>query len=361
MIRAMTVEPGRAGSAAVTEFDGPVGEGDVVVDGLAVGLCGTDREIVAGTHGEAPLGADRLVLGHEAAGVVTSAPAGSGLVAGDLVVGIVRRPDPVPCGPCSVGAWDMCRNGRYTERGIKRLHGYGAERWRIEPAFAVRVDAALFDVAVLVEPASVVAKAWDHVERIVARAPIMPRRVLVTGAGPIGLLAAMLGVHRGFEVHVLDQVVEGPKPDLVTDLGAHYHSSTVADIPEADIVIECTGAPRLVLDVVQRTGPAGVVCLTGVSTGGRTLDVDVGATNRSVVLENDVIFGSVNANRAHYEAAVAVLTDADQRWLARLLTRQVQLDSWTDGLRRQADDVKVVVDLTSDAQRHRTEVAGSPQ
>lgn len=345
MIRAMTVEPARPGSAAVTEFDSPVGDGEVVVDGLVVGVCGTDREIAAGAHGEAPPGAERLVLGHEAVGRVTSAPAESGLVPGDLVVGIVRRPDPVPCHPCSVGGWDMCRNGQYTERGIKGLHGYGAEQWRIESAFAVRVDAALSDVAVLVEPASVVAKAWDHTERIVARAPIMPRRVLVTGAGPIGLLAAMLGVRRGFEVHVLDRVVDGPKPDLVSDLGAHYHHGTVAEVPEADIVVECTGAPRVVLDVMQRTAPAGVVCLTGVSTGGRTIDVDVGATNRSIVLENDVVFGSVNANRAHYEHAAAALADADQRWLARLVTRRVPLDAWTEGLQQTADDVKVVIDL----------------
>jgi threonine dehydrogenase-like Zn-dependent dehydrogenase len=344
-MRAMTVEPGRAGSAAVTEVDGPVGEGDVLVDGLAVGICGTDVEIARGLYGTAPEGSPVLVLGHESLGRVASAREGCGLSTGDLVVGIVRRPDPVPCHPCGVGAWDMCRNGRYTERGIKDLHGYGAEQWLVEAKFAVRVDPALAEVGVLLEPASVVAKAWDHVERIAARAPISPQRVLVTGAGPIGLLAALLGVQRGLEVHVLDRVTEGPKPALVADLGATYHASRVADVPEADVVVECTGAPSVVVDVMQRTAPAGVVCLTGVSTGGRTLEVDIGATNRSIVLENDVVFGSVNANRSHYEAAAAALAAADPEWLSRLITRRVPLERWTEGLERRNDDVKVVVDL----------------
>ena len=344
-MRAMTVEPGRAGSAAVTEVDRPVGDGDVLVDGLAVGICGTDVEIADGLYGTAPAGSSLLVLGHESLGQVAEAPAGCGLAPGDLVVGIVRRPDPVPCGPCGVGAWDMCRNGRYTERGIKDLHGYGAQQWRVEPEFAVRVDPALVQVGVLLEPASVVAKAWDHVGRILARAPISPRRALVTGAGPIGLLAALLGVQRGLEVHVLDRVTEGPKPSLVAALGATYHAGRVAEVPEPDVVIECTGAPSVVVDVMQRTAPAGVVCLTGVSTGGRTLEVDVGATNRSIVLENDVVFGSVNANRSHYEAAAAALAAADPAWLAGLITRRVPLEHWPEGLARRAGDVKVVVDL----------------
>lgn len=200
-MRAMVVQPGRAGSASVAEFDGPVGQGDVLVEGLAVGICGTDMEIARGGHAAAPPGAELLVVGHESLGRVIAAPSSSGLVAGDLVVGIVRRPDPVPCGPCGLGAWDMCRNGRYTERGIKGLHGYGAEQWRVEADFAVRVYDGLGPQAVLIEPASVVAKAWDHIERILARAPVTPTRVLVTGAGPIGLLAALLATQRGFEVH----------------------------------------------------------------------------------------------------------------------------------------------------------------
>ena len=152
------------------------------------------------------------MLGHESLGRVLEAPAGSGFAAGDLVVGVVRRPDPEPCPACARGEFDFCRNGRYTERGIKELHGYGSERWTVEADYAVKLDPALEPVGMLMEPTTIVAKAWDQIERIGRRAYFAPERVLVTGAGPIGLLAALLGAQRGLEVHVLDRNTDGPKP-----------------------------------------------------------------------------------------------------------------------------------------------------
>src|SRR5690606_34169845 len=159
----------------------------------------------------------RLVLGHESLGRVLEAPAGSGFAPGDVVAGIVRHPDPIPCPNCAVGEWDMCRNGRYTERGIKEIDGFCRERFRASPDFLVPVPKGLGLVGVLTEPSSVVAKAWEHVERIGARARFEPRRCLVTGAGPIGLLAALMARQRGLDVDVLDRVTEGPKPALVRD------------------------------------------------------------------------------------------------------------------------------------------------
>src|SRR5262249_28924223 len=158
---------------------------------------------------------------HESYGEVIVAPPGGRFAVGDRIVGIVRRPDPVPCPACASGEWDMCRNGKYTERGIKGLHGFGAERFRIEPADAIKGDPALGELGVLIEPASIVAKAWDHIERIGRRFHSWePQRLLVTGAGPVGLLAAMMGVQRNYETYVLDRAREGPKLDLVRDLGA---------------------------------------------------------------------------------------------------------------------------------------------
>jgi len=288
-----------------------------LVQTLAVGVCGTDVEIVSGAYGWPPPGRDRLVLGHESLGRILEAPAGSGLSKGDLVVGIVRRPDPEPCPNCAIGEWDMCRNGRYTERGIKELDGYCSERFRLQPEFAVKVDPKLQRVGMLLEPASVLAKAWEHIERIGRRARWGPRRVLVTGAGPIGLLAALMGKQRGLEVDVLDRVTEGPKPARVRDLGAHYHTGAIRDLARrADVVIECTGVGQLVFDAVQNTPPDSIVCLTGISSGGRKLEVDMAALNKSLVLENDVIFGSVNANRRHYEKAAEALAQADTAWLS---------------------------------------------
>ena len=341
----VAVRPGVADSARLVDLPEPApAEGDVLVRALAWGICGTDREVVAGEYGAAPAGADHLVLGHESLGEVLEAPAGSGFAPGDRVVGIVRRPDPVPCAACAVGQWDMCRNGLYTEHGIKERHGFGRQRWRAGADALVGVDPALGLAGVLLEPASVVAKAWDHVDHIGHRAAWAPERVLVTGAGPVGLLAALLAVQRGFEVHVLDRVSDGPKPGLVADLGATYHDGPAQQAcPQADVVVECTGSPQVVFDVMTSTAPAGIVCLTGVSTGGRRLGVDVGALNRSMVLENDVVLGSVNANRSHYVMAADALAAADRGWLDRLLTRREPVEAWPSALAAGQDDVKVVV------------------
>src|ERR1700722_9317506 len=232
VMRALTVAPGVANSARVDDVaEPPTSDGAVLVRTLALGVCGTDREIVSGQYGWAPPGEKRLVIGHESLGKVKDAAAGCGFKAGDLVVGIVRRPDPVPCAACAAGEWDMCRNGRYTERGIKERHGYGSERFRVEPGFVVKIDPALGHLGVLLEPASILAKAWQHAVRIGHRSRAwQPRTLLVTGAGPIGLLAAMMGAQYGLDVHVCDRHRDGPKPAPVRALGATYHHDAVAGL-----------------------------------------------------------------------------------------------------------------------------------
>jgi len=345
---ALTAEPGKPQSVRIADVSEPQAEdGVILVETLAVGVCGTDIEIMEGRYGWAPPGSSRLVLGHESLGRVLEAPPEASLTPGDLVVGIVRRPDPIPCSSCAVGEWDMCRNGLYTERGIKHRHGYCSERFRIEPEYAVRIPPNMERVGVLVEPASIVAKAWEHVERIGRRARWEPSRALVTGAGPIGLLATLMAIQRGLDVHVLDRVAQGPKPDLVRDIGAAYHISTVADASAgADVVIECTGVGELVLGAMQHTAPGGIVCLTGISSGNRELYVDAAALNRSMVLENDVVFGVVNANRRHYKAAVDALSQADPTWLDRLITRRVSLDGWSGAFQKEPTEVKSVIEFS---------------
>lgn len=348
-MRALTVRPGMADSLALTDLDEPPGsDGAVLVAGLAVGLCGTDVEIVRAEYGEAPPGSDLLVLGHENIGRVLDAPAGSGLDIGDLVVGIVRRPDPVPCPACAAGEWDMCRNGRYVEHGIKGLHGFARERWRADVDAVVRLDPALYDVGVLLEPTSIVAKAWEQIDRIGVRAHWQPEVAAVTGAGPVGLLAALLGVQRGLEVHVFDRMESGLKPDLVAALGATYHDQTLpASGVVADVIVECTGVPSVIVDAMTHSATDSIVCLTGVSSIGVPVPLDIGGVNRSLVLRNDVIFGSVNANRRHYEAGVRALRAADRSWLSRLVSRRVPLDDYKDGFARRSDDVKVVLELSA--------------
>jgi threonine dehydrogenase-like Zn-dependent dehydrogenase len=347
-MRAITVEPGRPQSARLEDVAEPsLSDGEVLVQSLALGICGTDREILSGMYGSAPSGEHRLILGHESLGRVLEAPSGSGLKPDDLVVGIVRRPDPVPCSACAAGEWDMCLNGRYSERGIKDRHGYGAERFRIEPGFAVKIDATLGLLGVLLEPASILAKAWDHTERVGQRlGDWQPRTLLVTGAGPIGLLAALMGAQRGLDVRVLDHPFERAKSELVKDLGGTYCANIdELDDGQPDILMECSGAPPLVAEVLARTAPAGILCLVGVTAPGHDFKLDIGRVCRTLVLDNHTIFGTVNANRRHYELGAQVLARADRAWLRRLITRQIPIMQWEEAMRHCADDIKVVIEF----------------
>ena len=323
-MKAITVEPKKPGTARLEDIAEPdVREGSVLVEAIAVGVCGTDVEIVEGKYGWAPPAKTRLVLGHESLGRVVDPGPSGGLKEGDLVVGIVRRPDPIPCPSCVVGEWDMCRNGQYTERGIKQINGFMSERWRVEPEYVMKVDSSLGLLGVLLEPTTVVAKAWEQVVAVGQRAFWDPRTVLVTGAGPIGLLAALVGKQRGLEVHVLDRAESGPKPDLVRALGATYHSGKATDIGfQPDIVVECTGVGQVISDSLWAVVAGGVVCLTGVGTGGATAKLATADAAAEMVLRNTVIVGSVNANKRHWYKAGEVLARADRSWLARLVTRR---------------------------------------
>ena len=344
-MKAITVEPKKPGTARFEDFPEPdVREGSVLVEAVAVGVCGTDVEIVEGKYGWAPPGKTRLVLGHESLGRVLEPDPSGRLKKGDLVVGIVRRPDPVPCPNCAVGEWDMCRNGQYTERGIKQIDGFMSERWRIEPDYAIKVDSSLGMLGVLLEPTSVVTKAWEMATAVGSRSFWEPRTVLVTGAGPIGLLAALLGKQRGLDVHVLDQVESGSKPDLVRALGATYHSGSMKGLGfEPDIIIECTGVGPVISDSIQIIGSGGVLCLTGVGSGGRDSGLATADVATEAVLRNKVVVGSVNANKRHWYQAGEALARADRSWLSRLLTRRERPENFANALQRKPDDIKVVI------------------
>jgi glucose 1-dehydrogenase len=348
-MRALTVAPGIANSARVEDVpEPPAADGSVLVRTMAIGVCGTDRDIVCGHYGWAPPGQSRLVIGHESLGVVREAPPQAAVVPGDLVVGIVRRPDPEPCPSCAIGEWDMCRNGLYTERGIKERHGFGSEYFRIEPEFLVKVDPTLGEAAVLLEPTSVVAKGWDHTERIGQRARSWnPKTLLVTGAGPVGLLAALMGAQRGLEVHVLDRHEHRAKRAIVERLGGIYHVDTLANLRfKPDVLMECSGAPGVVREVLGNTAASGIVCLVGVTEPGHDFEIDVGALNRTMVLDNKTVFGTVNANKLHYEMAGEALRKAERSWLDAMITRREPVEHWTRSLTRQPDDIKVIVEFS---------------
>jgi len=346
-MKAITIVPGKPNSVSVQDVpEPPASDGTVLVRALELGICGTDFELISAEYGWPPRGSDHLILGHESLGLVEEAPADSAFKKGDLVVGIVRHPDPVPCIACAVDEWDMCRNMQYTERGIKEINGFGSELWRSDPAFVVKLDPTLSDRGVLMEPTTILAKAWDHISRIGQRALWKPKTVLVTGAGPVGLLAALIGAQRGLEVHVLDRVTSGPKPQLVQDLGGKYHTGPLNKLGFCpDVIIECTGVATVIVEAIDLLGNDGILCLAGVSSHGQQQTLDIGKINRTMVLENSVIFGTVNANRKHYQLAAEVLAKADPAWLSRMISRREPLSNWQQAFERHPDDIKVVIDF----------------
>jgi threonine dehydrogenase-like Zn-dependent dehydrogenase len=347
-MKAITVLPQSPNSARLEDVPEPDHrEGSVLVEAIAVGVCGTDVEIVEGKYGWAPPGQSRLVLGHESLGRVLDPGPKSGLKAGDLVVGIVRRPDPIPCPNCAVGEWDMCRNGQYTERGIKQIHGFMSDRWRIEPEYTIKVDPTLGILGVLLEPMTVVAKAWEHVLVVGRRAFWEPKSVLVTGAGPIGLLGALIGRQLGLEVHVLARTKTGPKPELVRALGGTYHSCNVSEIGfEPDVIMECTGVGSVITESMLAIGASGVVCLTGVGHAGAVPKIATADIASSAVLKNNIVCGSVNANKRHWYKAAEALARADRGWLERLITKRERPENFAQALARNSDDIKVIIQFS---------------
>jgi glucose 1-dehydrogenase len=325
-----------------------------------VGLCGTDREISSFEYGTPPPGSDHLVLGHESlAEVVEVGREVRNFKSGDLVVAMVRRPCPHPeCRPCRAGRPDFCVTGDYIERGIKGADGFLTNYVVDEEAYLVKVPRALADVAVLVEPLTVVAKAADQTRAIFARLPYDPgpQRGLVLGAGPIGLLGAMVLVADGFETVVYSRDTEESKQaELVRSVGAQYVSSPANPIEslaksrgEFDVVLEAVGFAPLMLAANRTLKPNGVVALTGVPPEAATAEMNVGRALRNLVLRNEVVFGTVNASRRDHLSAIQHLEQfmiLFPESVRQLITHRAPLDE-VPQLLTQKRGIKNVVEIS---------------
>ncbi len=355
-MRAITVVPGKPESVRVQDVPEPVaGPDQALLETLLVGICGTDHEILAGLHGAAPAGSPFLIPGHECLARVVSAPPDSDLHPGDLVVPTARRPcgDPA-CLPCAAGRSDMCVTLRYTERGIQGAQGFQCERFVEEPRYLIPVPSALGTSGVLVEPTSVVAKAITEavaVQRL--RVLGQARTALVTGAGPVGLLGAMLLRSLGLRVTVYDRVdAASARARAAVSLGARYVSSqqcpleTLAAGAGYDWILECTGAPSVVFGVIPALGPSGILCLLGVSAGTQTLAVPGAELNGLLVTRNAVVLGSVNASREAFRDAVWSLGAAQVTWpgwTEGLITRAADPSAAASALAAGPQEIKVVV------------------
>jgi glucose 1-dehydrogenase len=326
--------------------------GGVRVELLEVGVCGTDQEIVAGRYGTPPPGADYLILGHENLGrVAETSPGVTAPSVGDLVVATVRRGCGL-CRFCRAGRSDFCETGRFTERGISGAHGYFADEYTERPSYLVRVPAGLGETAVLLEPLSVVEKAIEQGEAVARRkeptpgeAPDRAPTALVAGTGAVGMLASFVLRRRGYEVVAIDRH-DGrtPAASLLGSIGAR-HVNAAAGLDSLgsarfDLVVEATGSASLDLALVDRLAVNGVLVLTGIPDAATPpAPVAGGAILRGLVLGNRAIVGSVNANRAHFEAGLADLAAFEARWpgaVARVVSDRRPISAFAEVLGRRS-------------------------
>jgi threonine dehydrogenase-like Zn-dependent dehydrogenase len=311
---------------------------------LDVGVCGTDREIARFEYGTPPPGASRLVLGHESLGeVVEVGPGVTGLKPGELVVTMVRRPCPhAHCRPCRAGRQDFCVTGDFTERGIRGRDGFMTEQIVDDARYLIPLPRALRHVGVLVEPLTIAEKAliqlWQVQQRLPWACPVEPGKApgachtaLVLGAGPVGLLGALALRAADFDVHVFSRDrAPNPASQLLDAVGAHYVSSAdetvealAARLDGVDVVYEATGASGIAFETLQTLGPNAVFVFTGVPGRRGPIQLDADRLMRNMVLQNQMVFGTVNAGRDAFEAAIRDLGVFETRWpgvVGRLVT-----------------------------------------
>jgi len=352
-----------------TEAPSLAGDRQVRLRMLEAGVCGTDKEICAFQYGTAPQGSRHLILGHEALGeVVEVGSEVSHLRVGDLVVPSVRRPCPhASCLACRQGRQDFCYTGDFLERGIKGAHGFMAEQVVEEARYLNSVPASLREVGVLVEPLTIAEKALAQVLWVQQRLPwstpgagLPPgsgHRAVVLGAGPVGLLGAMVLTAAGFQTFVYSRESKpNAKADLAEAFGAQYLSSESVPVKalaervgSIDVVYEAVGASQLAFEVMRELGPNGVFVFTGVPGRKAPVPVDTDALMRSLVLKNQVALGTVNAGKDAFDAAIRDLGLFMKRWpeaVRALITRRASLEAYPEFLQGKAAGIKNTLRLS---------------
>jgi threonine dehydrogenase-like Zn-dependent dehydrogenase len=343
-MQALVVTPGQEHSTRIADVAEPAPrDGEVLLRVLEVGVCGTDREIDHGLFGAAPEGEDALVIGHELLGTVErDAP---GFSRGDLVAATVRR----SCGhclACDEGSPDSCLTGDYSERGITRLHGFARELVPEDADELIPVPKSLGRLGVLAEPTSICARALRHARTIGGRQPWQLRRALVIGAGAIGLLTTYL--LRLDDVEVWTASLE-PSNELVSAVGAHYvqtGDAPLSELGDFDLVVECAGDAQLMADSLGLLRRSGVACVLGIDGREQKIELDGRVLGVDTILENRVLFGSVNAHRQDWLAGVDALAEAHRRWpdaLERFVALRVPLDRFKEAFEQRAGKATLVV------------------
>jgi len=360
-MKAIAVLPGKPNSIHIRDVpDPPMSPEHVLVQTIRVGLCGTDADIARGEYGQAPPGDEYLVLGHENFGVVLETGSQvTEFAKGDFVVSTVRR----PCGSCyncEHGESDFCTTGKYTERGIMRRHGFMSERYSEVPLYMNKIAPQVAPVGVLLEPMSVVEKGIDQAFRIQRRVHWEPAQVAVLGAGPVGILAAAILRNQDLPCVVVGREESGGfQSQIVEMIGGEYFSvgdSSVCELgkkyKQIDLIVEATGSPRVAFDAMQILSPNGALCLLSVTGGHIDQSEPIAVINQDLVLRNNVVFGSVNANVRHFRMGAQHFVEIEQKWpgaLARLITNKLPMTAYQDWFDRKIKGIKTTLEFAGDA------------
>lgn len=327
---------------------------------LLVGLDGTDREIIEGKYGNAPEGDDYLIIGHECLGeVLEVGPEVVSLRVGDRVVPTVRRPGPTAYD--AAGYQDLTTHDVYYERGINFRHGYLCEEVVDHEEYLVAVPPSVEPgVGVLLEPLSVVEKAWRVAAAIQrARLPFWtPKHALVLGTGTLGLLATLVFRLRELEVTAVDLAsLTSLKANLVRQLGADYCPADArgeraaagygADAapgahPDYDVVFENTGNSGVAVSALRYVAKNGIVVWVSITGGQVSHTVPADEINQTFVLGNKALVGIVNAHRQDFEIGVKDFLATQDRfpgWLPQLLTNPIEgIERWQCAVDQLFDD-----------------------
>jgi len=338
-MKAIAVFPGTPNSAHLADLAKPsvadVANGrGVLVKVLRVGVDGTDREINAAEYGAAPDGYNFLVIGHEGFGQVEAVgPNVSFIRPGDFVVATVRRPGSSLYD--AIGLQDMTTDSQYFERGINLRHGYLTEHYVEDEEFVVKVPPGIREAGVLLEPMTVAQKGITQAYEIQRRLKVWrPRTAAVMGSGTLGLLASLVLRLRGLQVTTFGRTMRPyANATLLDQIGARYVSTVEQSITDTagnagfDLIFEGSGSSSVVFESMPALAKNGVLVLTSITGGHRTLEIPADRINLEFVLGNKVMVGSVNASRENFESGVRDMSQAEAEypgWLRQLLTHPVR-------------------------------------
>ncbi len=354
-MKAIAVKPMQKNSLQLIDLPRPeINDNEVLLKVLYVGVDGTDREINEGIYGTAPEGSDYLVIGHECLALVEEVGSNvQNFKKGDLVVPTVRRPCPENCFNCRNFESDMCLTGNYLEHGIYKLNGFASEFAVSDADYLVKVPKELRDVAVLLEPLSIAEKAVYQSYKIQERMIWDPKKAVVLGIGPLGLLIAFLLRLKGLDTYVIGRdPSDSLRVTIAKEVGAIYvntRETPLSTIGKFDMVFEATGSVSLALEAIDMLNHNAVFCLLGIYREVKECG-NFGNVLTELVLRNRVIFGSVNANKRHFEMGLEHIFEIEDRWnnvLNRLITRELKPEQFAEALKKYPEDIKTVIRFQS--------------